>query len=319
VSGAARFLIAGHAMTKSIGVLAAFLAIPLALACTRKDPAAANAGDAQPTALAPSAPPSAPARGVPASSASIAAKVNPDNVPPYAGPTGSIEGRVTVIGDPAPDAKLDFSKCPEAEKVYKKVFREGAPLPDGSRPLADALIVLTGYSGFYIPEREEAKLVKIEDCAISPRTIDLTYGQRLEVQNKTSAKKLFAPSLLNRPMPALMVAPYNADPVKLWPEEGFTQLVDKFQHEFMVADVYTLLQPLHTVSKLDGTYRLDGIPVGKLEVHARLRSINRDVTKPVEIRANVVSRVDLQMEHRIADAGAGVSSSADAGKRVLIK
>ena len=44
------------------------------------------------------------------------------------------------------------------------------------------------------------------------------------------------------------------------------------------------------------------------------------MTKPVEIRANVVTRVDLQMEHRIVDGGVNPGASSDAGRpRVLIK
>lgn len=309
--------------------VASFFAVSLAVfsvGCKKDTPApAVNTGDAQATALAPSvsaAPlPSAPARGSPVPSASIAATVNPENLSPYAGPTGSVEGRITVVGDPAPSLGIDFKKCPEGEKVYGKAFRDGAPLPDGSRPLADALVVITGYTGFYLPERNESKLVTVENCAITPRTIDLTFGQRLEVQNRSGDnKKLFAPAFMNHALPALMIAANGADPVKLWPvEPGYDQLVDKMTYEFMANDVYTLVQPLHTVTKLDGTYRIDNVPVGKLEVHTRLRTINRDASKPVEVRANVVSRVDLQMEYR-ANEGGAAALSADAGpRRVLIK
>ena len=292
----------------------------LSIGCKKTESTTGPAGSASatPSAIASAAPP-APARGAPIPSAQIAKTVNPDGLPPYAGPTGSLEGRVTVIGDPAPPSGLDFSKCPQAEKVYAKAFREGAPLPDGSRPLADALVVVTGYSGAYVPEKEEAKSVVIEDCAFSPRTLDLTFGQRVEIANKTMGK-MFGPELSNHPLAALMLTPFNGDPVKIWPASpGFAQIRDKMGHEFLTLDVYTMLQPLHTVTKLDGTYRIDGIPIGKLEVHARLRAINNDVSKPVEIRQNVVSRVDLVMEYRSPSADAGTGSAGDAGPKPRIK
>lgn len=297
----------------SLGLAFAALA---AVGCKKDAATTTPTGDAAAAASSSidAAPPS-PARGVPIPAASIAAVVNPENLPPYNGPTGSLEGRITVVGDPAPDNDVSFAKCPQAEKVYAKAFREGAPLPDGSRPLADALVVVTGYSGFYIPEKEEAKTIAIENCAYTQRTLDLTFGQRIEIVNKTQGQ-LFGPELSNHPMAALMVAPFGADAVKIWPKSpGFAQVIDKLGHDYLVLDVYTMLQPLHTVSKLDGTYRLDGLPVGKLEVHSRLRAINDDVSKPVEIRQNVVAHVDLQMRYTnpARDAGSGPAPAADAG------
>ena len=277
----------------------------------KKEPLA-NAGDAGTTPLSIADASTSPARGTPIPAAVVAQRVNPENLPPYTGATGSLEGRVTVIGDPAPSTNLNFAKCPTAAKVYEKTFREGPALPDGSRPLADALIVVTGYSGFYLPEKQEAKSVTIDDCAYSTRTLDLTFGQRIEIANRT-AGKLFGPQLTNHPMPALMVAPFGGDAVKLWPKEpGFTQVFDKFGFEFLVLDIYTLLQPLHTVTKTDGTYRIDGLPIGPLEVNARLRAIDSNATKPIEIRSGVVSRVDLQLEHRLARPDAGASGTIDA-------
>ncbi|MBK6691706.1 MAG: carboxypeptidase regulatory-like domain-containing protein [Myxococcales bacterium] len=297
------------------------LLVCVVLSCSRKDAAPAGGANsidaAAPAVSVASTAASTAARGAPIPSAKIAETVNPDGLAPYAGATGSVEGRVTVIGDPAPPSGLNFTKCPEAEAVYGRVFREGAPLADGARPLADALVVITGYKGF-VAEKNEAKSIRIRGCAISPKTIDLTFGQRLEIGNDMGTGRLFAPQLANHPLPALMVAPHKAEPVKLWPiEPGFTQLIDRFGHEFLVSDVYTLLQPLHAVSAEDGTFRIDGIPVGKVDVNARLRHINRDVIKSVEVRANVVSRVDVTMEYKSPPPKP--ATSADAGPRIIIK
>lgn len=286
-------------------------AVAVLAGCSKKEADSANAVDAQSTVL--STPADAGIKIGPIPSASVAALVNPDHLPVYDGPTGSIEGRVTVIGDPSPTITANFSKCPGAEKAYAKAFREGAPLPDGSRPLGDALVAVTGYAGAFIPEKNDGKTVTIEECAFNQRTVDLTFGQHLDIVNKTQGQ-LFAPELANYAMPALMVAPFGGEPVTLWPHKpGFTQVNDKFGHDYLVLDVYTMFQPLHTVSKLDGTYRIDGIPLGKLDVHARLRAINNDVTKSVEIRANVVEHVDLTMEYHAKPDGGAATATSDAG------
>lgn len=243
-------------------------------------------------------------------SASVAAMVNPANLPPYTGPTGSLEGTISVKGDPAPSANLDLSRCPQAANVYGKTFREGATLSDGSRQLADALVVITGYQGAYIPERAPSKTLEIRDCAFASRTVDLTYGQKLLVANK-DAKMVYAPVLDAFPTAAVMVPAPNADPITLYPEKpGFSTLSDRMGSP-LTADVYVLLQPLHAVSDTSGHYRLDGIPVGKVDLNVRLRTINHDVTKPIEIHDGVVEHADVVLEYRTPTA----KPQADAGPR----
>jgi hypothetical protein len=69
---------------------------------------------------------------------------------------------------------------------------------------------------------------------------------------------------------------------------------------YLRADVYALLQPLHTVTSLDGHYRIDGIPVGKVSVGTRLARIRKDVSRSVDVEANVVKTVDLSLEFKVA-------------------
>jgi hypothetical protein len=226
--------------------------------------------------------------------------VNPQHLPAYHGPTGSIEGTVTLKGDPSPDTKnRDYTKCPEGELAYKKLFREGPARDDGSRPIADALVAVTGYSGAYIPESKAARKVTIEDCALTERTIDVTIGQRIEIQNITKSK-IFAPALLQQPSPLALVAAAMGDPVNLYPRAPhiFT-LYDKFGagSSYLTGDVYVLVQPLHSVTDLTGHYRIDGVPVGDVKVNALLGVIQKEATKSVNVQANVVATVNLELEY----------------------
>ncbi len=244
---------------------------------------------------------SEPVNATPLPSASVAAFVNPGHLPPYRGPTGSVEGTVTITGDPSPDTKnRDYSKCPEGEAMYRKLFREGSPRPDGSRPLADVLVAVTGYSGAFLPEQNPARTVAIENCALTSRTIDMTIGQRLDIVNKTPLKA-FAPSFMQLPTPSVMMAVPEGEAVKLYPPAPRVYtLYDRFGSgsNYLSGEVYVLAQPLHSVTGLDGHYRIDGVPVGKLTVNARLGVIAEETSKPVEIRANVVRTVDLTFAYK---------------------
>jgi hypothetical protein len=285
------------------------------LGCPDKTPP--PAGDASPApSQSLSAATSGPVNATPLPSASVAAALGADRMPPYEGPTASVEGTIYVTGPAAPDVPADFSKCPEAQKTYGKLFREGAPQGDaGARPLVDALVGVTGYSGFYIPEKREAKLATIENCAFTQRTIDMTFGQRLDVLNKMPTT-VYAPSLVGVTTPALMVAPPNgADPVHLYPPHpGWFLMKDRLDGVAPVtADVYVLLHPLHAVTDKDGHYRIDGLPVGKrLTVFARLAAIG-ETAGTIEPLAGVVHKLDLTLQYGAKDAGAPEGGAADAG------
>jgi hypothetical protein len=238
------------------------------------------------------------AAAFPVGSAAVAFVVNPQGLPPYDGPTGSVEGTVYVVGPPAPNVAVDTSACPAALDTYGKLFREGPPLSNGARPLADAATVVVGYSGAYLPERSEAKRLEIgSNCAYPARTLTLTYGQRLEISNKS--KLLFAPIISQDMSTAVMVAPpeEKGDPVKLYPRQaGRFALTDRMQ-PFVREDLYVLRHPLHTVTDRDGHYRLDGLPVGSLKVGVHHPAIEADAEAPVEVIANVVQKVDLTLTY----------------------
>jgi len=262
--------------------------------------------------------PSAPAVGLQMPVASVLARVNPEDLPVYSGERGSLEGRIFVKGDPSPPEPVqDFAKCPAAAETYGKVFREGPPDEKGQRPLADALVLVTGYKG-YLPERAESKRVTFDECALSSRTITLTYGQRLEVANNT--KLLVAPTFAEVQNPAIMIAPPKGagEAVKLYtPHPGHFNLMDATRElPFFHADVWAFLHPLHTASDVSGHYRIDGIPVGELEVHAHHRGIKDDAGAKVKIEPNKLAHLDLVLTYKAAALEGSAPIPADGGRNL---
>ncbi len=248
----------------------------------------------------PAPPPSAPANGTHMKDEEILAFVNPQKLPVYTGPTGTVEGTITITGDPSPEVpSLDYHKCPTGKDMYGLLFRTGATQPGGAKTLADALVAITGYGSFFVPERNPVRSVTFEHCALDLRTIDMTIGQRLEVTSKDEA--LFAPILAQAQLPALMLASKNTAPVALYPPKpGYYTLVDRMELSYLRGDVYALLQPLHTVTALDGHFRIDGVPVGKVTVNTRLARLRKETAKVVEVIANRAVTVDLNLDFNAA-------------------
>jgi hypothetical protein len=287
----------------------------LVAACHDKassSPAEPSSPSADPSAsAAPSAATAASAsHAFPIPSASVQAVLNPDNLPAYTGPTGSVEGTITVRGPAAPDVKVDVSKCPAALDTYGKLFREGKPeTPNGPRWLADAVVVAVGYGG-YLPAKDDVVRTVIRpDCAYPSRTIAITYGQRIEVGNQS--KLLFAPVIDQETTPAVMVTPpgENGDPVRIYPRRaGYFTMTDRVQ-TFVREDLYVFRHPLHAVSDTTGHYRIDGLPVGKLEVGVHHPTLDADAKATIDVVAGVVQKLDLEVTYKpktpakLVDAG----------------
>jgi hypothetical protein len=228
----------------------------------------------------------------PLPSASVAEMVNPDRLPAYSGPTGSIEGTVRVTGAPAAVTPGDFRKCAEAENTYGHAFREGP-----NRTLGDAVVAITGYKGFYVPEKNEAKTLTVRGCAYDTRTLTLTIGQRIDVKNV--AKEFWTPQLEPAPPGLVMMAIPGGDPIQLMPRKvGYYRVVDH-DRRYAVVDTYVFRHSLHTVTAVDGTYRIDGVPVGNVKVNTMHPSIDgAEASKDVEIREHAVARVDLELTNK---------------------
>lgn len=264
--------------------------------------AGADGGASAELAARPDAAPNA----LPIPTASVEAAVNPEKLPTYYGPTGSIEGTIFVKGPDAPDVPaVDVRTCPAAIDTYGKLFRAGPANGAGLRPLADAVVMVKGYSGYFVPDRSPSERVTITvNCAYPERAIAMTFGQRLEIANDSRIP--FAPYLDGTIQPAVMIAPPRqaGDPVKLYPQSpGHYRLADRLQ-TFAIEDLYVLRYPLHAVTDPDGHYRIDGVPATKVKVGALLNAIRSEIEKDVEVRANVVERVDIVLTYAPPDAGA---------------
>jgi len=294
----------------------AFAAVLLGVLAGCKDPPKdepKDAGGAGPVAPAPEAG-AAPAE-VHYDQERVKKVVNPGALPVYQGPTGSVEGTISVRGAPSPTTtgkRADFSRCPDASLVYGKAFREGEPVGDG-RALADAIVAVTGYEGF-VPAKTEHVDLRFEGCAYDRRTVLVTFGQRIDVYNG-SKKEMLTPDLDGQPVVALRIAaPRSISPVRIFPPApGRFHLVDRGTLGYVDLDVYALMQPLHAASDVAGKYRIDGVPVGKVTVNVAHPAFTGDAAKEINVEANVVAKVDLVLSYG-EDAGAKGATAKDAGK-----
>ena len=248
---------------------------------------AALAGCSKSTAApapASSAPLSASAYGIPVGLPTGAEKVveavDPLHQPPYSGPKGTLRGTVRIDGDPAPDSDLKFpDRCKDSPATYGKLWRVGL-----DKALADAMVAVTGYTGF-VPASDEAVKITIHRCVPPLRTYALTYGQRLEVVN-LDERDSYLPYLDGTPVRNVMVAIPHGSPVMLYPSvtsPAHYMLRDTLESG-LVADVFVLNYATHDVTGLDGHYEIKNIPVGKVKVNALLPVIGKGEGKEIEIK-----------------------------------
>lgn len=294
---------AGRSSAATLVVAAATVVAALGASCKR---------DSSTDSSQPAASVSALALGIPVASASVLAAINPRDLPIYNGPFGSVEGTITVTGDPPPRGPgyRIHPPCEPAKAMYEHTFRAGV-----GGVLADAIVGVTEYPHF-VPARDEAVSVRIRNCTFSQRTVVLTYGQRLEVTNDDDEER-YLPHLEGAKNKALMVALPKASPVKLYPLlPGIYQLQDDLKHPWMKTPTFVVQFATHDVSRSDGRYRIERVPVGKVKVSARHPAINDEVAREIEVTEGKATRVDLALTYKAPAPppdGSAIASAKPAG------
>jgi len=227
----------------------------------------------------------------------VASALNPDSLPYYDGPTGVVEGYVHVAGDLPPSVSVPSTACAQAKSMWGTGFRQRTG-PRDARALADAVVAVTGYRGFAIREAHSAKDLVIEGCTFSTRTLTLTLGQTIEVRN--TSKDFWTPVLEPGPTVFLRMAVPGGEAIKLTPQRpGRYRIYDR-DRTYAVVDVYTLLQPLHSVSGDDGHYRIEGVPAGlKLKVSTTHPAFDAMAEHEIMVEAGKSTRIDLSLKHTL--------------------
>ncbi|HEX6271658.1 MAG TPA: carboxypeptidase-like regulatory domain-containing protein, partial [Polyangiaceae bacterium] len=257
------------------------------LGCPRKSDGPAPAPSASVSLPAPVA------SGVPLDPKTLSDAVNPDGKATYAGPSGTIEGRVVATGD-APVEQPQIAQqipdnCRAARSFYAKPFREGE-----GRALADVLVSVIGYHE-YIPAKEPAQRFVAKDCTFETRTIALTLGQRIEVVS--GDREAYVPELIggDRGTAQIVATPGGKVASTLYPTKpGRYVLIDNLRL-FMTAEVYVLKYATVDVTGIDGRYRITGLPPGDLTLSAFLPSTGATVTRAVKIEADKTTTLDVEI------------------------
>lgn len=261
--------------------------------------------------------------GVPFPTEQIIAAINKEHKQPYAGPKGTLKGVIRIDGDPSPDSKLKFqARCTDATATYGKLFRVGLGEGPG-KPLADALVTVTGYHNF-VPARDEAVKIPFQRCAPPKRTYAVTTGQRIEVSNLDHGTgDSYLPYLDGSTARAVMVAVPQGAPIKLYPGIGPAHYMLRDQlPSGLLADVYVLNYPTHDVTGLDGQYEIKDIPVGHLRFTVALPVLDKTEAKEIDIKEgdntlDVTLHFDVKKDlpdARPAASGAPGASSAPGAK-----
>lgn len=236
----------------------------------------------------------------------VARVLNPARLPSYEGAVGSVEGDVFVDGD-QPEHEVIAAPCAEAEAVYGMRFRQDTQ--GNKRFLADAIVGVTGYKAF-VPQRQPAVTVHIDNCTMDQRTLVLTFGQRLDIVNRNlpSPNNFFALSLERSSQNMVLMATPGGEPAHALPNRpGRDRLLDKLAHRYMVADVFVVPSPLFAVTNRAGHYRIDYIPVGPVSVSTTHPSFADGVTdsKDITITEGKVQKLDLRLTYKAGSPSVG--------------
>ncbi len=268
-------------------------------------PPAVNSGGAPMPSVDPHAD---PAGKFPLTDLQLDKLMNPSGATEYTGPTGTIEGIVRVKGDaPAVRSYQTLPKgCEKATGIHGPAYRAG---PKGE--LADALVGVLQTNGYVRPAREDKHII-IKDCAIQPRVIDLSLGQRLLVANADEMP--YAPQTAVSKTKITRLALKDQSPVPVILSHpgayGLTWLAGVLPGgSAPEVTVFVIPSALHQTTALDGRFRINGVPAGKNKVYVTASHQGMpEVRKEVEVKAGGVVEVELELTY--TNTGGTTASAA---------
>jgi hypothetical protein len=233
--------------------------------------------------------------------AAVRASASPSpNAPVYSGPTGSVEGVVTMEGDEPPTLDAQASKipssCTQAQAMFSRLFREGA-----GRTVADVFVAVTGYKGNVV-EPAPAQKVEARGCAWDRRTIGVYGTQRLDVRSVDDLA--YVPELIGATTKSMLVAVPHGEEIPVFTRGvGHYILVDGMRN-FNKADVLVVRYPTFQITGLDGRFHIANLPVGKATVTAFLPMANLKAETSIEIMKDAAQRtaLTLRFDRAVYDA-----------------
>ncbi|MGC4066603.1 MAG: hypothetical protein QM784_18605 [Polyangiaceae bacterium] len=210
---------------------------------------------------------------------------------PVSSAVGIVEGTVVIEGDPAlvidAEAQKIPADCDQARVDYPPLFREGP-----GRTLADAFVAVTGYKGV-AKEKKEPLPVEIKGCAFDSRTYALQLAQHLLVKSGDHRPDL--PDLFGAKAKSTLIAMPNSNAVPVFHRgSGQYVLVDDMRI-FAQATVLVVDYPTFDVTRLDGKFRIEGVPEGSAKLSAYLPAAKLEDSKQIEVRAGKVTTIKLKL------------------------
>ncbi len=217
--------------------------------------------------------------------------------------TGTIVGHITIKGDPPPDVNVAAAAdCAGARDFYGKLFRVAG---DGS--LADALVAVTNYKGD-VAAPSPGTAVSIAGCHFDRRTVVAMFGQHVDVSN-TDPSLTFLPYLDGAPFRVPLAAMPLGKAIELYPDKpGHYLLRDLMNHRYMIADVFVLPYPTAAVTGVDGRFKIEGVPLGKARIDAKLPALEHKTEgKDIDVKPgeNVVD-IELPAYSAAADKAVAI-------------
>jgi hypothetical protein len=229
-------------------------------------------------------------------------------LPPLSGaaltglPTGTISGRVRLVGTPPPEKPLPLdAMCGKLHNpAQPPTTRFYVVSPQGG--LADVLVYITEV--FQNGSFEIATNTPVIDqvgCQFTPHVLSVQVGQPMIVRNSDPLlhNNHFTPTVQGNPEINKAQMPRGADQIYTWSQPEIFLRLKCDVHPWMFAYLGVVEHPFHAVTDTNGVFQFAAPPPGRYVLEAVPRKTHvkggGGIQREIEVKAGETLKVDFEV------------------------
>ena len=182
---------------------------------------------------------------------------------------GSVSGKVTLTGKPAPEKAINMSAEPYCQKAHSSPVIPPTVVADDKGNLGNVIIFVKDGLGDYVFDTPKDSVpLEQKGCMYDPHVVALMVGQTFEVKNDDQTTHNIHPMPKDNREWNKSQAPGTSPIDESFARPEIAIPVKCNVHPWMKSYIFVFKNPYYAITSKDGTFQLKNLPPGTYTIEA---------------------------------------------------